>query len=138
MQALAPYPGFRRLLLALVVVAVVGGTSPRAGAQEDPSRSPTLSLAGQGQPYLCAPVDPQASAGQQYLCALVDPQASAGHQYLCGPVALSGSPAASLPSAGRMAAPSMMRKCWVDDNGITSCCTGTWCCSYIDGIWWCG
>ena len=29
-------------------------------------------------------------------------------------------------------------ECWVDDNGIESCCSGNRCCSYIDQKWWCG
>jgi hypothetical protein len=36
------------------------------------------------------------------------------------------------------ATPDLARVCWVDDNGIHSCCTGSYCCSYIDGRWWCG
>ena len=50
----------RLMVMALVVGAGVWGTSPSAGAEEDPSRSPDVALVWQGAQYLCSPVEEDA------------------------------------------------------------------------------
>jgi hypothetical protein len=121
-QALVSQLCVRLMLMALVAWAV-GGMPPSARAQEDPSRSSSVALAWQGH---------------QYLCALAEPQSAEGEPYFCAPVAPHSSQTASPSSPGKAAPAMMARTCWVDDNGILSCCQGYWCCSYIDGRWWCG
>jgi len=59
MQAFAQHPLVRLMGMALLAWAVVWGTPPSAGAQEDPSRSPDMALVLEGEQYLCAPVDLQ-------------------------------------------------------------------------------
>ena len=128
----------RRLLIALVAWAVVWGAPPSVRAQEDPTRSSSVALVWQGHQYLCALAEPQSAEGEPYFCAPVAPQSTEGGPYLCAPVA-SQSAQTALPASPGKAAPAMMRwTCWVDDNGIYSCCQGYTCCSYIDGRWWCG
>jgi hypothetical protein len=128
----------RLMLMALVAWAGVWGPPPSARAQEDPSRSSSVALVWQGHQYLCALAEPPSAEGEPYFCAPVAPPSAEGGSYLCAPVASQSAQAALEPSSGK-AAPAMMPwTCWVDDNGIHSCCQGYTCCSYIDGRWWCG
>jgi hypothetical protein len=137
-QDWAPHLCVRLMMMALVAWAVVWGTPPSASAQEDPSRSSSVALVWQGKQYLCGLVEPQSAEGEPYFCAPGEPQNPEGSPYLCAPVALQNSHAALNSSPGKAAPAMMARTCWIDDNGIRSCCQGSWCCSYIDGQWWCG
>ena len=137
-QAWAPQRWVRLLLLALVAWALGWGTPPSARAQEDPSHAASVALMWQGHQYLCAPAEPQSAQGEPYFCAPVEAQSPEVGPYLCAPVAPPSARTALAPAPGQ-ATPAMMRMtCWIDDNGIRSCCQGTWCCSYIEGKWWCG
>jgi hypothetical protein len=65
MRAFSQHPCFRLMVMALVAGAVVWGASLSAGAQEDPSGSPTVAPMWQGEQYLSSPVNPKSTESKQ-------------------------------------------------------------------------